>query len=44
MQEFIIKLLDSRPHQGLMLYLVMWNDGSKSWVSVKKLEDKEVEL
>lgn len=42
MEKFIIKLLDSRPHQNLMEYQVEWNDGSISWVSEENLIIEEV--
>jgi len=32
MKEFIVKLLNSRPHQNVMEYEVEWNDGSIEWV------------
>ncbi len=41
MKKFIVKIIDSRPHQKLMEYLVEWNDGSIEWVTeqiFKKLE------
>ena len=43
MKKFIVKLLDSRPHQNLMEYKVVWNDGSISWVSEKVLVVAELE-
>ncbi len=38
MKKFIVKLIDSRPHQNLMEYLVEWNDGSESWVTEKEVK------
>ena len=43
MKHFIIKLLDSRPHQDLMLYLVEWNDGSIEWVTEQKIKEVKFE-
>lgn len=42
MKKFIVKLLDSRPHQNLMEYKVEWNDGSIEWITEQKYL-KEVE-
>lgn len=38
MKIFIKNILNSRPHQNLMEYLVEWNDGSIEWVREKELE------
>ena len=43
MEKFIVKLLDSRPHQNLMEYKVEWNDGSINWVSEEVLVVAELE-
>ena len=40
MKQFIIRLLDSRPHQNVMEYLVEWNDGSIEWVREEMVENK----
>lgn len=41
MTKFIIKLLDSRPHQSLLEYKVEWNDGSISWVTEEEYDKAE---
>ena len=41
MKEFIVKLLDSRPHQEFMEYEVEWNDGSIEWVTEEVVEEKK---
>ena len=38
MKRFINKLLDSRPHQNLMEYLIEWNDGSIEWITEKEVK------
>ncbi len=43
MKTFIVKLLDSRPHQNSMEYLVEWNDGSIEWVTEQKMKEVEFE-
>ena len=41
MKEFIVKLLNSRPHQNVMEYEVEWNDGSIEWVREEVVNDKK---
>lgn len=43
MKTFIVKLLDSRPHQNLMEYKVEWNDGSIEWVTEQKMKEVKFE-
>lgn len=42
MKEFIKKVLNSRPHQNLMEYLVEWNDGTIEWVQEPELKKEEL--
>lgn len=42
MKKFIIKVLDSRPHQKLMEYKIEWNDGSIEWVTEQKIEEVKI--
>ena len=44
MKKFIVRVLNSRPHQTVMEYEVEWNDGSINWVREEvMIKKKEVE-